>query len=385
MTIRIVFALALMSFCAPAFSQHADVEFGYDSTSSPTTFIVEESVVTCEQLLLFESEMVALDPFNQDDLGADDPGFATNSLEGLDVNPGDLIWLNVLDASEYSQFGLGYVTFYNPATDSLEALGRIAIEDNSVGTPDLVLSGTSGIESGSNPQFIDVGNSTGTIHDHVIFDLLDDATTPVGALGIMVQLQADLAPTDGEIDVESEPFWIVFNHGMSTSDFENLALRKFGVTGSVPVDLNPDAFAITRGTYASGGASDLAGSDNSDVSARRRTNDISSRVFLEVETTTTATSPIQLSFTVEASVFARSTVTQSIDLYNHVDGIWEEIDSRNAARFADAVAAGSAGGDLSRFIESGTGLLKARVRFESVNPRQQFTANIDQTIWTIKE
>lgn len=231
MKVRILVAmLVVASFSTKAAAQHAgDVEFGYDNLVTPSAFVIDANSFTSDGLLYFESEMEELDPFNPGDYSSDEPGFTTNEGEGLLVNNGDQIWLNALDASAFSSFGVGYVNYYNPTTDALEALGRIGVLDNSGSTADLVLNGNS-IETGANPQFIGQGDSDGDVHDHVIFDLLDDGTAPLGAYGILFQLQSDLAPSDGSFDVSSDPFWIVWNHGLSESDFENLALPGFGVT-----------------------------------------------------------------------------------------------------------------------------------------------------------
>lgn len=223
-------ALAFSILPMSAYAQHAgDIEFGYDSTSSPSSLIIEPFETTSDGILFFESGFEELDPFNPGNFSADEPGFNTNPGENLLVNPGDQIWLKALDASVHSSFGIGYVNYYNPTTDMLEASGRIGILDNSGSTADLILNGLS-IESGDNPQFIDFGDSMGEVHDHVVFDLLDDGTAPIGAYGLLLQFQSDFSAADGSFDLDSDPFWVVFNHGMSESDFETFAAPQFGVS-----------------------------------------------------------------------------------------------------------------------------------------------------------
>ena len=222
--------MALACLTSNLFGQHNDVEFGYDDRTNPTAFELAPlgfNTTTRDGIVLVRSNMEELDPFSPGDFAGDQPGFATHSAEGLLVNPGDAIMLNTLDASVHSLFGVGFVNYYNPGTDALEATGRIAIEDNTVSTPDLVLNGSS-IESGANPQFIGLADGNGNVHDHVVWDLLDDDTAPTGAYGILFQLQSDFDPIDGNMDLSSDPFWIVFNHGMSEADFERNALPKFG-------------------------------------------------------------------------------------------------------------------------------------------------------------
>lgn len=239
---QLLFVTAMSCLSSNLLAQHSDAEFGYDNTVSPTGFEIEGDVFTQEGILVIESSMEELDPFTPGDFSADQPGFATNDAEDLLVNSGDSIWISTLDASVDSAFGVGYVNFYNPVSNALEATGRIALEDNTASTLDLVLNADA-IESGVNLQFIDVADAGGNIHDHVVFDLLDDATAPIGAYGVLVQLHSDFGPIDGDIELSSEPFWIVFNHGMTEADFEDFALPKFGIVSSFILgDANGDGF-----------------------------------------------------------------------------------------------------------------------------------------------
>jgi|GEM_PF-1209527 len=238
-----LFVTALICISSNLLAQHSDIEFGYDDANSPSSFTLSPlsfDATTADGIILADSSFRELDPFSPGDFSADQPGFATNSAAGLMVNPSDNIMLNVLDAEVESDFGVGYVNFFNPATDALEASGRISLVDNTSSTANLVLEGAS-IESGVNPQFIGAGGAAGVVHDHIKLDLLDDSDAPLGAYGILVQLQSDFAPTDGTIDLSSQPFWLVFNHGMSAADFESLVLPEFGVGAVVNPVLYGDA------------------------------------------------------------------------------------------------------------------------------------------------
>lgn len=145
-----------------------------------------------------------------------------------------------------------------------------------------------------------------------------------------------------------------------------------------------DSIIVSAGNLASGSSDDLAESDNLDVSARRSPVDVQSRVHFELKGVSPLITPDSLSFTVEASVFARTNVVQKIDLWDYDLSDWVEVDSRNATRFTDSTATVDATGDLARFIEPLTKCLQARVRYISDNPRQQFTANVDQMVWLIE-
>ena len=249
----LISTIAILCMSSGLLAQHTghagDVEFGYDNLASPTAFDIEEPEVTSEGFLFFESEMEELDPFTPGDFSSDEPGFTTNSAEGRLVNENDQIWLRVVDAAINSTHGVGFVNYFNPTTGMLEASGRLGVYDNSATSIDLILNGNM-IESGDNPQFLGLGDDHGDVHDHLIIDLLDDATAPIGAYGVMFQLQSDLSTADGTMDLSSDPFWIVWNHGMSESDFESNAVPSFGIA-SVPEPGSAVVLAMTLGFLTS--------------------------------------------------------------------------------------------------------------------------------------
>ncbi len=147
--------------------------------------------------------------------------------------------------------------------------------------------------------------------------------------------------------------------------------------------VSPDSYLVTRGSYIGGGVAELAASDNADLAIRRSAQDIQSRTEFEVEATSPTDSPSSMDVTLEGSVFARSAVNQTIELFDYVATDWVAIDTSAASRFSDNTVMASATGDLSRFVEAGTLRMKARVRFQSVNPRQNFASNTDLFEWTI--
>jgi hypothetical protein len=150
-------------------------------------------------------------------------------------------------------------------------------------------------------------------------------------------------------------------------------------------NVTPKSFQVTRGTYASGAIGDLAASDDSDFSIRRAVNDIQPKTEFEVKSISPFANPGSLEFTLEGAVFARSEVTQTIELYDYIAGAWELLDSRNANRFSDTTVIVTATGNLSRFVEAGTMCIEARICYRSTNPRQQFSSNTDLTAWTVSQ
>jgi len=215
---------------------------------APTAIDIEQPNVSSEGIMFFESEFEqasALDPWE-----TDEPGFETIDEMGelFRFNPGDNIWITVLDASVESTLGVGYVNYFNPTTMALEASGEITVgEDLTVATDDLVLNGGS-ITSGDNPQLLGIGDTIasgdpGGIHEHVGFELTGDT---VGAYGLLLQVEADFAGTSADIDLVSDPFWVIINRGLDEETFEGAALGSFGIVEAVP---EPTSAVVLTGVF----------------------------------------------------------------------------------------------------------------------------------------
>lgn len=144
-----------------------------------------------------------------------------------------------------------------------------------------------------------------------------------------------------------------------------------------------ESFEVTRGTYFAGDVASLATSDDVDLSARRATQDVQSLAEFEFNGFSPFASPGSLDVTLESSVFARTQVVQTIELFDFDSQSWEEVDSRDAARFSDVTVNARADGDLSRFVEPGVLTVRARVSYRSTNPRQRFSCNNDVFTWSV--
>jgi hypothetical protein len=154
-------------------------------------------------------------------------------------------------------------------------------------------------------------------------------------------------------------------------------------TVETTTQIAPQSFLVTRGTFVSGGIPELANSDNADLSIRRAASDIQSRTEFEVSSVSPVANPASMQVTLEGAVFARSQVNQIIELFNFLTNNWEQVDSRSASRLTDTTVTVTATGNLARFVEAGTRSIEARIRYQSVNPRQQFSSNTDHFFWTI--
>ena len=363
-----------------AIAQHNDVEFGYDDHVTPTTFLIDPLAFdfrTLDDIILINSSMEELDPFDPGEFAADQPGFTTNPNAGLFVNPGDSILINVLDATVDSDFGVGYVNYYNPLTDSLQATGRIAFQDNTSSTEDLVLNGDM-IESGDSPQFIRVADSGGDVHDHIVWDLLDDDTAPLGAYGILVEMNSDFAPNDGTVDLKSERFWIVFNHGMSQEDLENLALPKFGVVSAVPAN----NLTVFRGNVVSGGLSETTMSDDQRLLMNPgfTINSAEAPVWLIFDSVLGSDSPGSLDISYEASAGTPG-LTGTVEAFNWSTSSYEIVGESDAQFNSDVVVSTSLA--PASHVESGTAAVRTRIGWRQTG----FTINfpwevrVDHVIW----
>ncbi len=165
-------------------------------------------------------------------------------------------------------------------------------------------------------------------------------------------------------------------------DHYNDRVQVFGIVSDTMV-VSANSFMVSHGLHVSGGLMELAASDNADLSLQRATADIQSRTEFEAKGVSPMANPSSLEVTLEGAVFARSTVNQTIELYDYVTDAWEQVDTRPATRFTDSMVTVAATGDLSRFVEAGTMCMMARIRYQSPVARQQFSSNTDQFIWTI--
>jgi hypothetical protein len=172
---------------------------------------------------------------------------------------------------------------------------------------------------------------------------------------------------------------------LPNAPFQDHGFRTFvETTGAGPTVVAPDSLTVTRGNYVSGDATSLASSDNLDLALQRLNTDIQSRTEFEVMGTSPTATPTRLDITLEGAVFARSTVVQTIELWDRVAAEWELVDTRNATNITDSTVTVVTTGDLSRFVDQSNLSMRARIHFQSLNPRQRFASNTDQFVWTIE-
>ena len=177
--------------------------------------------------------------------------------------------------------------------------------------------------------------------------------------------------------------WQIFSSGAIDQDLAPM-LRITLTTGASGGTVTPDSFNVTTGEFVSGTVGDLADNDGSDVFVRRDSATVASVIAIDVKGTTPVQTPGSLSFTFDGAALARGTVNLRTSLFNYDSGQFEEVDSRNAPRGVDGTVTVTPGGDLSRFVEPGTGCVEARVRFQGNTPRASYAVFIDQLVWDIQ-
>ena len=233
--------------------------------------------------------------------------------------------------------------------------------------------------SGNLLNLVDAVNNFDVFYGDIEFNPVDGYLYLVSSQHDFIQVLRPNGEYVGEIDVSSRiggMSGISFNH--VTGDAWISSIFGFAYRWEfVSYSVQPYSFSLTRGTLSAGNLEQLQFSDNNDVSIRRNGSDIQSRTEFEVELVAPLSNPSAMSATLEGSVFARSQITQSLEFYDWSSSAWETIDTRAANRLSDRTDTIDVTGDLSRFIELGTRRIRARIRFQSGNLREQFSSNTD--------
>jgi hypothetical protein len=148
----------------------------------------------------------------------------------------------------------------------------------------------------------------------------------------------------------------------------------------------PDAFEVTRGVLLVGGLDELLSSDDArlNVGARRPTEIAASSVEIELTGTSPTETPSALAFTVEAAS-SGDPANQIIELFNYDSTQWERLDVR-AATNSDRTVTVNVTTNPGRFVEDGTGEMKARVGFLDLGVTfPSWDGRYDVTFWTIAQ
>ncbi len=153
-------------------------------------------------------------------------------------------------------------------------------------------------------------------------------------------------------------------------------------------------FDVTRGTLVSGDVPELADSDDQYVVMNPQFLMARYQNVVVVETTSPTDSPSNLEFSLEAKVNNLvGTVDQKIELYNFTNLQYETVDNRTATA-SDTTVVVTPAGQVNRFVEPGTGTMRARISYQNslpfwvtrtVNLFLPFQSRVDQISWTLAE
>lgn len=219
MTARHLCTAAVLLLCLSpvALAQHSDIEFSYAGGMIDIEFGPEGQV--------FEADLPTSGLFEQ--ISAD-PGFASESVEGLGILPNDLIDYNVLGPLMYHN---GTTFAPVPAGAHIDILdvpsGGMTVDDTTVGPV-------------SGGGVIGQADGAGEFHSHVDFELqpLGLGAPEYGAYGILMDISTDEPGIDN-----SDPFFVVFNFGLDEPVFEG-AVEAFAAVVPEPASL---ALALSGG------------------------------------------------------------------------------------------------------------------------------------------
>ena len=243
--------------------------------------------------------------------------------------------------------------------------------------------GTVDAASNTFSQFGNFATSTGTIE---VFD-------PLGLAGGSRTI--DLA-TNGPAPFDIQDAQLSLNGNMLTMALDLLLVFEVapGVdatidgslifAGEVPVAVAPTAVTVFRGDLQSGGLAEIAASDDSYMELHPGFTLTSSEapVWLLFDAVLAADSPASLALSIESNANTPG-LEYYVELYNFDTGSFEVIATEPASFNVDLTVDVCASGDLSRFAETGTGAIEARIGwyktgFTIVFPWQ---VNIDQVGW----
>jgi hypothetical protein len=177
----------------------------------------------------------------------------------------------------------------------------------------------------------------------------------------------------------------------SGTDYEDVSDANFSIAGTLSV--SADSFAINTGRLDSGGLTNLFDSDDQYLVMDATFTLFHFQLVCTVDATSPTDTPTELEFNCESKTFNMlGTVSQTIELFNFDTGQFETVDMGSTTPI-DSVIAVTPSGDPTRFVETGTGAMRARIRYQSslefwvfVLSRQflPFETSVDHISWNVR-
>ncbi len=177
----------------------------------------------------------------------------------------------------------------------------------------------------------------------------------------------DLRTRTAELDPPNFSISSIASFGQDRNGDVYIVDRGGEIFKIIPRGLATDtSFETTRGVYRSGDADSLADSDDQYVVLRaRRPTDISANsAEIEVTATVGNEDPTELRLIFEGSTGGAPT-EQLIEMFNYDSGMWDLVDRRESPASDETVLI-SVEKDPARYIEDGTGEVKARIGYRDL-------------------
>jgi len=172
--------------------------------------------------------------------------------------------------------------------------------------------------------------------------------------------------------------------GSATNDIQVYDIR-IDISENESAETLPETVTLVRGLHVSGDLEDLFFDDASRFIARPDVFGPSAipPIQVEVTSTTNIQAPSELRFLVESNLSVDD-IQQEILLWNFNQQQYDLFDTRIATVNADGVVEVSFN-DAARYVEDGTGQIRAIVRFNAVafSIVPTWNARLDRTVWTI--
>lgn len=154
----------------------------------------------------------------------------------------------------------------------------------------------------------------------------------------------------------------------------------------VPQTILPESVQVTQGQFLSGALADLFNSDDRyfNVAARRPTEVAAASSEIVLVGTSPTETPASLAFRIEAAADAAPTLLR-VELFNFVTGTWERI-GEVVGPTSDTRFDFGASGNLSRFVRTGTGEMRARIGFHDRGVTLVgWNTRYDQAVWRLTQ
>ncbi len=278
-----------------------------------------------------------------------------------------------------------------PASNEVSGTFRFTFDTSIFEQDNVALSQTTGLDIfDSNGDRIGFGTTDAGIHAEV-FPQFDYAEFILGGTISGVEFMAGL----------SNDFRMHFQISLTTFEVNSILSSLAYLTTVDPyyqaqeitvqlIDVSvsgtraPTSLNVIRGTVIAGGLDEVLESDNESFQLNPgiTLNQFEPPVWIQFEGELPNDQPDSLSVLLEAHANTVG-LTQSIEMFNFVSGDYELVDSRNVAFINDAVIEIQLGGDVTRFVEPATGLVRARTGWIASGPvlLYPWTISIDQAGW----